>query len=68
MVEKIGSIEQIPEQPEFPEKLVEETGITVHEVQPEPLPRGIDESSSWLVVLRERLAKIARGRKEGFKR
>lgn len=64
MAEKIGSIEQIPDKPEFPKNLVEETGITVHETQPGSLPWGAGESSSWLAALRERLVKIARGRKE----
>lgn len=68
MAEKIASIEQIPDKPEFKKNFAEQTGITVHQTQPGPLPRGADESSSWLAALRERLAKIAGGGKEGFKR
>lgn len=64
MAEKIGFIEQIPDKPEFSKNLAEETDITVHPTQPGPLPRGADESSSWLAALRERLAKIAGGRRE----
>ncbi|MFZ5932693.1 MAG: hypothetical protein ACOYT7_01275 [Patescibacteria group bacterium] len=59
----VENIENIPEQPTFPKGLVEETGITVRETEPRPLPRGAEESASWLAALRERLAKIAHARK-----
>ncbi|OGM77313.1 hypothetical protein A2376_03240 [Candidatus Woesebacteria bacterium RIFOXYB1_FULL_47_31] len=59
MAEKIAPIEQIPDTPDFSNN----PDITVHPAQPEPLPRGADESSSWRAALRRRLEKIAGGGK-----